>query len=230
MPKLKARDPATGETVSFNWTGEGDPTDADLEEIFTEAKAGQTPYKPEAVYLKAKGIGVNAPDDEALAGLRGAAHPETLGDFASLVIPSGGAAALKGLGELASRSKQAFKTATEGAGTLRGILRFPVRAVQAFEDALPSANAREIAKFRGGAEPVYRPTVPTINTARDIPLPSRGPVPIAGRLSLTAPDVLKLQAMIRQGVPEADAVKMLATMKSGTAKVMRGKLVGVGPD
>jgi hypothetical protein len=217
--KITARDSTTGKTVTFNWNDTADPTDADMDEVFAAAAAHTPAYKPEPVYLKAKGVVDEAPEPAAPAGrgvvsneepgtflggflqslkdqareaftgvqpmLQGAAHPQTEDDFASLLIPSelgmgrGGAALAS---EFAGRSTQAFKQAAQQTGkavgkegVIRGTLRFPIRSYQAFEDALPSANARKIAAFRGGPEPKYVPPKITINQARDLPLPTGRP-------------------------------------------------------
>lgn len=38
MPEYTVRDETTGQTVTFNWQGDTDPTDADMEEVFREAR------------------------------------------------------------------------------------------------------------------------------------------------------------------------------------------------
>lgn len=85
--------------------------------------------------------------------IEGAAHPETAGDFASLLIPSelgmgrGGMSVLK---EFGSRSAQALGSAASESKGIKGAISFPFRAYDKFKDALPSGNEAAIDAFRGG--------------------------------------------------------------------------------
>lgn len=96
-----------------------------------------------------------APKEGVLKGMtsigEGMAHPQSVGDFASLLLPSdlgfGGGA--KFLGEGASRVYQAAKAAGAETKGVRGVATLPMRTFSKFRDALPSSNTAAVEKFMG---------------------------------------------------------------------------------
>jgi hypothetical protein len=99
----------------------------------------------------------------------GMAHPQSLSDVASLLIPSdlgfGGGAKL--LGEGVSRGYQAVKAASAEGQGIRGALTLPVRTFNKFRDALPSNNAAAVEKFMGPESTVVK-KAPSYVTGADI--------------------------------------------------------------
>lgn len=91
----------------------------------------------------------------------GMAHPQGVGDFLSLLVPS----ELPNAGEFISRSAGALKTAAHDTpGSLKGMLSYPARAFSKFRESLPSSMDQAVADFHGGAAPpVARPS-PSIST------------------------------------------------------------------
>src|SRR4030042_2659420 len=43
MPQYTVKDNETGKTITFDWQGQSPPTDADMEQVFSEAKGMQKP-------------------------------------------------------------------------------------------------------------------------------------------------------------------------------------------
>lgn len=94
MPQITARDTATGKTVTFNWNGAGQPSDADMAEVFKAAASqGQAPEMDSrgslpSMHRDAPRTSIEDPSDTLQSvnrSLEGAAHPRTLKDIASLI-------------------------------------------------------------------------------------------------------------------------------------------------
>lgn len=94
MPQITARDTATGKTVTFNWNGAEQPTDADMADVFKAATSqGQSPPMDArgtfpGMHRDAPRTSIEDPSEttqSVIRNLEGAAHPSSLSDFASLV-------------------------------------------------------------------------------------------------------------------------------------------------
>lgn len=98
-------------------------------------------------------------------------------------------------------------------------------AVEAFQKARtpaapPEVNPNDVGLYQHMESlPMNRPA--PIRGRLAMPPPQMEP---AAKLKLSAPDILKLQALVSQGVPETEAVRVLTSMKSGTARV-RGRML-----
>lgn len=110
--------------------------------------------------------------------LESAAHPKSLGDFMSLLIPSE-APAVEALGEAGSLVGEAGRryghalrnpAPLESKSILKGIVTYPKRAGQTLKANLPSEMEKAVAPFRSG--PPVPPVTPTVSRA-----PSSTPAP-----------------------------------------------------
>jgi hypothetical protein len=63
MPQYQAKDAQTGKTVTFEWHGDGEPTDADMEEVFAAAGSQEPKMAPleqiAADHARSKGMEPN---------------------------------------------------------------------------------------------------------------------------------------------------------------------------
>jgi hypothetical protein len=158
-------------------------------------------------------------DATSAPGAQGMAHPETVGDFTSLLLPnmasSGVASGVESpAAEFLGRSKAALKAAATDKVPNRGMVgrtvSFPLRAYQKFEDALPSSNAEAIAKFKGtrGASPTPLPAESPVSPIDpDVVDRNLHPPPTqVGRVAGKAPTVedsiqSELEGMMGKGEP-----------------------------
>ncbi len=89
MAKYTVQDTRTGKTVTFEWNGESPPTEADMEQVFTEARVGQSPGTTPAVSRPSTSITdyfTKTPD-----------RPSSLKEFVTGNIPRSAANTLYGL-------------------------------------------------------------------------------------------------------------------------------------
>lgn len=160
MPEYTVQDTSTGKTVTFEWSGAQPPTDADMEEVFAAAKT----FKPEAsarpslVSMMGQrpmgGYTVSDTDSAPNTGLRemlqSAAHPQTIGDFMGLLIPSEMGAVVS-----ARKAGAASKPLTE---TLSSVADLPKTKI------IGGATARDIAV--GGVKSLANKQMPVIGAIR----------------------------------------------------------------
>lgn len=170
----------------------------------------------------------NAPpvSKQILDALGHAAQPEGVADFLSLLIPSGAGEAVSGIKDMA----RLLTKATKESPTLKGILPQIVKTLQerpkTLQDfqaegfnALPLAQQMEhlppVAapeRAMGAPPPMIRPPVsPATETAAAAPVPASAappapPVtpPSAAVSDLSADEQQALEALVKQGYPEAD--------------------------
>lgn len=140
MPQYQVRDEQTGKTITFEWHGQGEPTEADLSEVFAEASKPQGPSTaeritdslPTAMGMAGSFLGGSkaSPAGMALAGIGGAAGEafkqvadSVRGDFSEVPETVGG--------RLAKIGTEGLKQAgMEGAGRgLMGLIAKPARAL-----------------------------------------------------------------------------------------------------
>lgn len=157
-----------------------DATDAEVAAVLEAAS-----YKPDSPLLHQPNEQETSPEPTMLGGglhemLKSAAHPETLGDVASLLLPTGIGIGVNAIGEYAGTLKRAYKTAP----TLRKIPQTMFRMLK--EDAFPPAvsDADKMLGRTGSAmqtlpatpKPTSRfdPVDAMFQSARDAPSNARG--------------------------------------------------------
>jgi hypothetical protein len=131
MSEYEATDPTTGKTVTFEWMGENDPTDNDVQGVFAEAAKTTPPEKPsEGVWgsLSKRASNVanewSAPEDEDIAGSFAKSSGRT---FRTLGQVAGGVNDIIGAG------------ITAGAKVLYGTI--PEEAQKGFESVMSDVGA-----------------------------------------------------------------------------------------
>lgn len=173
MPQITARDTATGKTVTFNWNGDGQPSDADMAEVFKAAASqGQAPEMDARGSLP--GMHRDAPrtsaDDPAVMelnqSLSGVARPQGLGDIASLLLPATAlGTGLRSLRGYAVAAKDLLTGASEGSANREGLKKIPSVLRGMFQVATDPVSGGERAFQRA---PLMRQMES---------LPSSGPMP-----------------------------------------------------
>lgn len=118
MPQYTVQDTTTGKQITFDWTGDVDPTDSDMEEIFSQAKTFNPEKKPSGVSgtWEEKSILDEVPElaGGMAGGILAATKASPVGVLASGLGGAAGEAA-KQLYQQAIGSPNAPQTGTEAA-------------------------------------------------------------------------------------------------------------------
>lgn len=194
----------------------------------------QRTYKPDPLALAgSRRVTSDTPDKQLMLGrglgdmLQGAAHPETLGDVSSLLIPTGIGMGTTAIGEYANVGKRALaggatlKKPAQLVGRMLGILK---------EDAFPPAvSDADKMLGRGGARPtplLPQPAAPGRSfdpveamLASERQAPAVGTTPTTGAQGLSAAD----RAQVAQQGLSPDAIAKLEAQLGG-ATPLKGTL------
>jgi len=215
MPQYTVKDNETGKTVTFDWSGDTEPTDADMDAVFAEAQSSQ-PEQPSGLRRIADMAIDAAP---MIGGIAGGTAGLFTGPAAPIVSPVlaalGGAAgsAVRQFGETLTGERgdsgqvdqlkeMAGEGAIQGAGQLGG--QIVGKGAQLL--------ARPLMRLGMGAQTAVRNKFPTVNLEQ-----------IALREGTNPSKIGQLSRRANQAVPaaarEADA--------AGAAPIKPSELIGV---
>lgn len=218
MPQITARDTATGKTVTFNWNGDGQPTDADMADVFRAAQGDA--YKPSGPQPRGwQPIGSHGgaePEGAQKSGLLSAlepiAHPSSMSDFASLLIPSAAlGTGLRSLRGWMGAGKNLVQGAAEGAANREGLKKIPA-TLKGMADVATDAQTGGQRAFQ--EQPLAQQMEHLPNTAA--PSVMRGGGPIAsGMETPTPPMPFHEQPLYQQMEHLADTPVGVGSQRSG---------------